>query len=673
MLIILLSLIFFPLIFGIITVLISKKFPHIREWMSISIMIIEIIGVISLLLLFLQKGKTYYFIPYLCGLGLSFQVDGFRIIYAFLSIFLWLMTIIFSKEYMRHYANKDRYYFFYLLTLSGVVGVFFSGDFMTTFIFFEIMSLSSYPLVIHDEKEPSMKAGETYLGIAIITGMILLMGIFMLYSQTKTLSFSEIKSFIQENGINEIIFIGGVLMLLGFGAKAGMFPLHIWLPKAHPVAPAPASALLSGILTKTGVYGIIILSTNIFFANVKFAYLLLFFAVITMFLGAILALFSIDIKRTLACSSMSQIGFILVGISFMILMNEEGILAIEGAMLHMVNHSLIKLVLFMSAGVFAMNLHTLDLNSCRGFGRKKPFLMIIFLIGALGIMGVPLFNGYVSKTMIHESIVEFINLNHLEGSQLFIFKLIEWIFLISGGLTVAYMSKLFICLFVERNIDEKIQKEFDEKKNYLSPLSKIVFIISVTLLPVIGLLPNYVGINIANLGADFYCLNPLSHRINFFSWECLKGGLISILIGVIIYLGVVRTLLIKNNKYRNIWPSIIDLEYLIYRPIFFKYLLLINLYIFKVIALTTDYIIYFINRTILKPKAYKYVDHTLSYKIGSLIDKVKHNEKHLYAEKNESLIHEIKDSISVHTSTFSFALAMICVGIIVILSLAVLL
>ena len=183
--------------------------------------------------------------------------------------------------------------------------------------------------------------------------------------------------------------------------------LHIWLPKAHPVAPAPASALLSGILTKSGIFGVIVVSVNIFRASTAWGNLILVLGLITMLGGAVLAVFSVNLKRTLACSSMSQIGFILTGIAMGCLLGEENALAARGALLYMVNHSLFKLILFMAAGVVYMNLHKLNLNDVRGFGRKKPILHFAFLMGAVGLMGVPGFSGYVSKTLIHEGIVEY--------------------------------------------------------------------------------------------------------------------------------------------------------------------------------------------------------------------------------------------------------------------------
>ena len=169
--------------------------------------------------------------------------------------------------------------------------------------------------VAKEEKKEALKAAETYLAVAVIGGLVMLFGIFLLQNTIHTLEISQLleKSKLVAN--KGPLYIAGGCILFGFGAKAGVFPLHIWLPKAHPVAPAPASALLSGILTKTGVFGILIVSCNLFFGDELWGRLILVLGILTMFGGALLALFSVDIKRTLACSSMSQIGFMLIGIA----------------------------------------------------------------------------------------------------------------------------------------------------------------------------------------------------------------------------------------------------------------------------------------------------------------------------------------------------------------------
>ena len=505
--------------------------------------------------------------PGICGLGLHFCLDGFRGVYGIVAAFMWMMTLLFSREYLGHEKHLGRYYFFQLVTLNATLGVFLSADLFTTFIFFEIMSFTSYVWVAQEETKGALKAAETYLAVAVIGGLVLLMGLFLLYHTLGTLEMSELLSAAAACEDKGVLYIAGVCALVGFGAKAGAFPLHIWLPKAHPVAPAPASALLSGILTKAGVFGILAVSSNIFLHDQRWGLLLLFLGLCTMFGGALLAVFSVDLKRTLACSSMSQIGFILTGIGMQGILGEENGLAARGTLLHMVNHSLIKLALFMIAGVVVMNLHKLDLNDIRGFGRKKPLLNACFLAGALGISGIPLFNGYISKTLLHESIVE--------GAELAVelsgfLKAAEWVFLFSGGMTLAYMTKLYVALFVEKNSSVKEQKRFDGMRKYMNPISAFAIVGSSAILPVLGFLPHLVTDKIADLGQGFMNFNGEIHAVSYFSFENLKGGLISIGIGAALYWCIRKFLMAEKQgirEYRNCWPDWLDMEGLIYRPL----------------------------------------------------------------------------------------------------------
>ena len=292
-----------------------------------------------------------------------------------------------------------------------------------------------------------------------------------------------------------------------------------------------------------------------------------------------LAVFSVDLKRTLSCSSMSQIGFILTGIAMQCLLGEGNALAVRGTLLHMVNHSLIKLALFMAAGVVVMNLHQLNLNDIRGFGRKKPLLHFVFLMGVLGIIGMPGWNGYISKTLLHESIVEYSeHLAHLSESAA-VFKAAEWIFLFSGGLTAAYMTKVYICIFWEKNINSQKQEMMDtrQKGGYMNALSSFALLVPAVILPVLGMLPYMVTDRIASLGAGFMYGHEPEHAVNYFSLVNLKGGLISLAIGAVVYLLFIRRFLIirgadGQSVYANRWPAGADLEELIYRPLFLKVL-----------------------------------------------------------------------------------------------------
>ena len=562
-------LVFLPMAAAALSYCIGKKSKAGRDLFVRLVMGLEF--ALALALAF-TGGEGLVSLPGVCGMGLHFTADGFRRIYAVIAAFMWLVSGQFSPEYFAHYRNRNRYYVFLLVTLGATEAVFLSADLYTTFVFFEIMSLCSYVWVVQDEKPESLRAGVTYLAVAVMGGMVLLMGLFLLYHEAGTLMISELAAALE----GRKPYAAAICMLIGFGAKAGAYPIHIWLPKAHPVAPAPASALLSGILTKTGVFGILVISVQVLTHDEVWGALILLVGVVTMFLGAMLALFSVNFKRTLACSSVSQIGFILVGVGMLGLLGEHNALAARGAFLHMVNHSMFKLVLFLVAAVIYQNTHKLDLNDIRGFGRNKPLLMVCYLLGALGIGGFPGWSGYVSKTLLHESIVEYVHgLEHGEFISRFFtagsMTAIEWIFLLSGGLTVAYMTKLFVAVFLEKN------EKYQASKPWLNRLSGVVLAVTACLIPVMGLLPGLTMDALADLAQGFLGVHHEAHAVHYFTWMNLKGSVISLAIGAAVYFTLVRGWMMKKQPdgtkaYVNRWPAWIDLEERLYRPLLEKIL-----------------------------------------------------------------------------------------------------
>ncbi len=521
----------------------------------------------------LWQGETVFVWEGFCGLGLHLRSDGFRSLYAAVAAFMWLMSDLFAPEYFAHYHNRGRYYLFNLVTLGATLGVFFSDDLYSTLIFFEIMSLASYPWVAHEENPGAMRAAQTYLAVAVIGGLTTLMGLFMLWHRLGTLAFDALPGALAaQGGVDAYLTTAAWLTLFGFAAKAGLFPLHVWLPKAHPVAPAPASALLSGVLTKTGVFGLLVVATRLMAGQAAFGNALLVLGGVTMLLGAVLALFSVDLKRTLACSSASQIGFITVGISMMVLLGEEGGLAAYGAVEHMVNHSLIKLCLFLCAGAVYMNLHQLNLNDIRGFGRKKPVLHLCFLLGALSIGCIPpLGAGFNSKSLLHEGILEFIAHQQAHGHPWVPYKVLEVLFILSGGLTIAYMTKLYVCLFHEKHPTR--QDAFDAMgTTYISWPSALVLLGTALPLPFLGLLGGRLLSPLAERSMPFFGQEALAHAIHYFSAENLIGAAESMAVGALVYLVVVRRWLMArdeagNRVYVDRWPRRLDLENSVYRPL----------------------------------------------------------------------------------------------------------
>ncbi|MCL2006509.1 MAG: hypothetical protein FWG77_00340 [Treponema sp.] len=484
------------------------------------------------------------------ALALCFRIDGFRLIFGSITIFLWLITAVFSPGYFASHPKKlRRYIFFNLLTLLSTLGVFFSSDFRTTFLFFEIMSFSSYPLIIHDENPEALRAGETYLAIAIIGGLSILFGMLMIQNLLGTLEFTSL--FMQTEIDRQDLYLPGVLMLIGFGAKAGMFPLHFWLPKAHPVAPAPASALLSGILIKTGIFGTAILSGSLFYGDYTWSMILLIPAVITMVLGALLALFSDDLKKIIACSSVSQMGLIFIGIAMQGLPIDGSNFAAGGVLLHILNHSLIKLSLFLAAGIVYMNLGELSLEKIRGFGRGKPLFLIIFLISALSISGLPLFSGYLSKTLLHESIVDAV---YWYQNPLGLLGFTDIAFIFTGALTLAYMAKLFTVLFTGEGGKAAARP-------YIGPAPAFALGFTALIVLALGLFPSLMN-SIAETGSGFFQGHGDPLRPDYFSAKNLQSALISVLIGAGIYLLVVRRIIRHSIR----WPNVLDIENLLIRP-----------------------------------------------------------------------------------------------------------
>ena len=690
-------------------------------------------------------------IPEICGMGLHFTLDGFRALYGMIAAFMWFMSALFSREYLSHYRNRNRYYLFLLVTLGATEGVFLSADFYTTFIFFEIMSLTSYVWVAHDEKRDALRAAGTYLAVAVIGGLVMLMGIFLLYDVTGTLFFDELTGLYSAYGTaaNDLqtaavtqkwgagtadassamtqLWIAGLCLLFGFGAKAGAFPLHIWLPKAHPVAPAPASALLSGILTKAGMYGILLLTAYLFLGNAAWSGMILLLGVCTMVVGAVLALFSVDLKRTLACSSVSQIGFILVGVGMSGLMGAENLIAVRGSLLHMVNHSLIKLTLFMAAGVVYMNVHTLDLNALRGFGRKKPLLHYIFLMGALGIGGVPLWNGYISKTLIHESIVEYTELvrngsiaavdsmSALAGTGTLFsagtLQWIEWAFLISGGLTVAYMTKLYVALFVEKNTDAAVQEKYDTLNGkYMNKVSAAALTISASLLPLMGFFPYAVMDRLSRMGQGFMNVEETELAVSYFSLTNLKGAAISLVIGAVVYAVVVRLWMmrpvettrtantVKNpedmkestskgqgrnprRKYVNRWNSYLDLEDRLYRPLLLQVLPFLCGMVCRVLDSLVDTVVVLLRKTVYRDSklpqelpegtAFTHLCACIAstfQQIGNLTYRRKRPAHVDYDHKFAMIHEEWAENSTMIARSMSFGLLLFCIGLILMIA-----
>jgi len=554
---VLLYIIIIPLIGSGISYFVGKKGERLRDIFNIIMTGANLLLITSLYTSIINE-KVEVFIPNIMGIGLYLKLDMFRYIFVWLTALIWFLITIYSTQYLLSYKNRNRYYLFFMITYWSTLGIFLSNNFINLFTFFEIMSLSSYPLIIHDEDKYSHEAGRTYLIMAVSGGLVLLMGLFLLYDYTQTLDIDKIKIVIQD--IGNIKYVIAWLITFGFGVKAGIFPLHIWLPKAHPAAPAPASAILSGILLKTGIFGILITVEIMGLNDIYISVVLLVLGFITMFMGGFLAMYQRNIKRILAYSSMSQMGYIIVGIGLMGVLHEHNAIALYGIIYHIINHMIFKVLLFMSAGVIYMKLHELSINGIGGFGRNKRVLKICFFIGSCAIMGVPGFNGFISKNLLHHALTEAL---HLYGG--FWLNIGELIFVISSAFTTAYLLKLFIAVFVEESDHDIANIKMKVTGRALVPMSILAVMIIF-----IGVYPEFI-MNIIDKAAETFNIHD-TLDMNFYSFENIKSSFVSILLGTLIYVFFIRKVLRKGSGenwwYENTALNWFSLENNLYIPLF---------------------------------------------------------------------------------------------------------
>lgn len=382
-----------PLLLAVVIYAVERRSWQLRNGLSV-------IAALSSFLLVVQHYRTIMadttlvadFPELLPPLGVSFRMDHLGFLVAAVVSFVWLMVTIYSTTYMAKGHAKNRYYPFSVLTLAGAMGVILSGDLFTFFLFFEVMSLSAYVLVIHEETAEAMRAGYRYLILTTIGGLALLFSIIAVFQQAGVVTFTPGGLSLEANGLAFLAFMG---FLVGFGIKAGMVPLHVWLPEAHPVAPTPASALLSGLMLKTGAFGLIRVMFQVFGLEMleatKWNDVLLLLAAITIFLGSAVAITQDEIKRRLAYSSIGQMGYILLGIG---LLQER---ALIGAIFHIFAHAFMKSSLFLAAGAIIYSTGKRKVSEWVGMGRSMPITMSVFTVAALSMVGVPPLVGFVSK------------------------------------------------------------------------------------------------------------------------------------------------------------------------------------------------------------------------------------------------------------------------------------
>ena len=385
-----------PIVFPILGGLMASQINtlHVRRLVVSLILFLQMLLVLPVVF---YDSTPYVAITLTPGARIVFQADPLGRLFAVLICLIWFAVAFFAYEYMNHEGHRERFFGFYLMTLGALMGICFAGNLVTLYLFYELMTILSVPLVLHIGTRRAFEAAWKYLAFSVAGAGLGLLGLFLLqgYCATDLFTPGGVLDLALAGEDRQLLLAVFLVMAVGFGCKAGMFPLHAWLPIAHPVAPAPASAVLSGLITKMGVLALVRVTYYLFgwdFLSGSWAQkTVLVLSLVTVLMGSTLALREDTLKKRLAYSTVSQVSYVIFGL---MLFTAGGL---EGALFQAVFHAIAKNALFMATGAIIYKTHLTQVSQMRGVGRAYSISMWCFTLSALSLVGIPPTGGFLSK------------------------------------------------------------------------------------------------------------------------------------------------------------------------------------------------------------------------------------------------------------------------------------
>jgi multicomponent Na+:H+ antiporter subunit D len=451
----------------------GERYRNLRELWTILASVIKFSLVASMIPLLLE-GKIIEctIISLSPGIALQFRVDAFGIFFATLASALWIATSIYSIGYMRGLNEhaQTRYFFCFAFALNGALGVAFAGNLLTLFIFYEILTIATFPLVAHRETPEAVRGGRKYLAYLLTGAALVFFSMVLTYHLTGTLDFVG-GGFLQGHGQDNTLRLLFVTFMLGFGTKAALMPIHEWLPTAM-VAPTPVSALLHAVaVVKAGVFCVLRVVLYVFgpqlLSDLNLWLVLAYFASFTIVVSGMLALAQDNLKRRLAFSTINNLAIIIMGAA---LLSPS---AIIGGIFHIAGHGFMKITLFFVAGAIYVKTHKEQISELHGIGRAMPITMGSFAIGAMGIAGTPPAVGFISKW--------YLCLGSLESKEI----VFMFVLLTSALLDIAYFFPIIYNAFFDR-LQQGVASGVDEASMLMVVPLAVCAIMSV----ILGIVPD---------------------------------------------------------------------------------------------------------------------------------------------------------------------------------------
>jgi hydrogenase-4 component B len=547
--------------------LVGSARSKLRKTLS-ALFVIFATGVIMALYPLVTQAPIIYRFDDVLGFGVVFKIDFLNYILMSFAGIMFFVVGLFAINDITHDQHQRSFYFFYMLTFIATIGSLMAADLLSFFLFFELMTFSTYGMIVHYRCQDAYEAGNEYIYLGIIGGLAILGGIITLGAYTGSLEWVNLAEKFSMLGITKYI-IGG-LFLLGFGMKAGVVPLHFWVPRVYESAPLTLNAISSAILTKVGAYGIFRVATVLFFSDTtllnwndalrwvtakEFGVIIIWLGIATMVIGVTLALLESNVKRMLAYHSISQMGYIVMGIGVASYLGVKGAMGYSGALYHMINHGLFKTLLFMVAGVVVLKTKETNMYRLGGLAKRFPGLAFLALFGVLGIMGVPLFNGFASKSMLHHAIEEAIKYGDSS------FRYAEMLFTLVSAGTVTSFIKFYSFIFLGKEKTKIREKSKSTRMMYLAMSILALMII------IIGLQPRFILDTLLIPAVLSFSYDPkfiatyLSEMVFFNMKDILVMVRVIGLGSLIFYLGI------KLDLFHLHLPTWLNLEAMIYKPV----------------------------------------------------------------------------------------------------------
>ncbi|MFA5778836.1 MAG: proton-conducting transporter membrane subunit [Elusimicrobiota bacterium] len=384
-----------PIISALILIILERFDDAAGDWLS-SVTAFVLLVLAGVIIFTLNGGAVVYHMGgWVSPLGVDLVLDGFSALMLIVVNLIGFLSMLYSVEYMKKFTAKAKFYILHLFLIAGLNGIVLSGDIFNFYVFMEMVAFSSYALVAFGVEQQDLEASIRYQVLGTVGSFFLLLGIGILYSVTGTLDLADMSKFIAGTGINNAIMFAIPLLLFGFALKAALVPFHAWLPDAYPTAPAPVTMMLAGTVSKVcSIYGIVRIFFGVTGVSPALHQVLLYAGLISIFFGVFSALKQTDFKRLLAYSSISQIGYIMVGLGC------GTPLAYAGALFHILNHATFKSLYFMVAGAVEHSTGERDITKLGGLSDKMPLTFLSSLSASFSLGGVPPFGGFFSKLLI---------------------------------------------------------------------------------------------------------------------------------------------------------------------------------------------------------------------------------------------------------------------------------